>query len=61
MFDSANKRGHRMSPMTKTTMIAALAVAVWATEASAQSRTFYNSSGQSIGRATERQHYDVPR
>ena len=39
--------------MTKTTLDAALLIAVVATKASAQSVTmFYNSGGQSIGRAT---------
>ena len=41
------------TPMTKTTIIAALTLTVLATEAPAQSTTtFYNSNGQSIGRAT---------
>ena len=37
--------------MTKI-QLALLTLTVLATEVSAQSRTFYNSSGQSIGRAT---------
>jgi YD repeat-containing protein len=41
----------RMSTMTKMTIIAAL-LAVLATEAPAQSRTFYDSSGRVVGRSS---------
>jgi ABC-type Fe3+-citrate transport system substrate-binding protein len=41
-----------MTPMTKTTMIAALTLAVLMAEASAQSRTHNDASGKSIGRST---------
>jgi len=38
--------------MTKTKMIAALTLAALATEASAQSRTFYDASGKVSGRSS---------
>jgi YD repeat-containing protein len=38
--------------MTKTIPIVAALLAVLATDASAQSRTYYDSSGKSIGRST---------
>jgi hypothetical protein len=38
--------------MTKTTIIAALTLAAPASEASAQSRTFYDASGKRTGSAT---------
>ena len=39
-------------PMTTTTIVAAL-LAVLATEASAQSRSYYNASGRVVGRSTD--------
>jgi YD repeat-containing protein len=43
--------GRRMSPMTKSTLVAAL-LAVLSAEASAQSRTFYDSAGRAVGKST---------
>jgi YD repeat-containing protein len=40
-----------MSPRTQTTLVAAL-LAILATEASAQQRTFYDSSGRVTGRSS---------
>jgi hypothetical protein len=40
-----------MSPMTKTTLAAALLAAL-AAEASAQSRTFYDSAGRVVGKSS---------
>ncbi len=38
--------------MTKMIMLALIALAVLATDATAQSRTYYDSSGKSIGRSS---------
>ena len=40
------------SPMTKITLVAALTLAALATDASAQSRQFYDSTGRVVGRSS---------
>jgi YD repeat-containing protein len=49
---SALCHGHRMRPMTKVTIIVLLALAATTTQASAQSRTFYDASGKVVGRSS---------
>ena len=45
--------------MTKTTVIAALALAALTGAAQAQQRTFYDSAGRSLGRSTTDSHGTV--
>src|SRR3954471_1771115 len=52
MIAFSHTQNAHQSPMTKLTLVAALTLAVLATEASAQSRSFYDSAGKRIGSAS---------